>query len=110
MLLRDGRRPQKGPEVSHPCNRIKSQGWGTGHLKSPGRERRTRLLMSEQGIVIVPPEAAGQRLDQFLTSQLDGVSRSRVQLLLEQGDVLVDGGAPESIIEAARWGIDRHQR
>jgi 23S rRNA pseudouridine1911/1915/1917 synthase len=39
----------------------------------------------------VPTEAAGQRLDQFLAAQLDGVSRSRVQLLMEQGDVLVNG-------------------
>jgi 23S rRNA pseudouridine1911/1915/1917 synthase len=39
----------------------------------------------------VSPEARGQRLDQFLAAQLDGVSRSRVQMLLEQGDVLVDG-------------------
>lgn len=40
-----------------------------------------------------PPEAAGQRLDRFLTGQLEGVSRSRVQLLLEQGSVTVDGRA-----------------
>ncbi len=39
----------------------------------------------------VPAEAAGQRLDHFIASQLEGVSRSRVQLLLDQGDVLVDG-------------------
>ncbi len=52
--------------------------------------------MSEQRTLVVPPEAAGQRLDQFLTSQLDGVSRSRVQLLLEQGDVLVDGARPKA--------------
>ncbi|MFP5248263.1 MAG: RluA family pseudouridine synthase, partial [Acidobacteriota bacterium] len=39
----------------------------------------------------VPPDAAGQRLDQFLTAQLEGVSRSRVQLLIDQGSVLVDG-------------------
>ena len=41
----------------------------------------------------VPPEAAGQRLDQFLASSLgnEGVSRSRVQLLLDQGDVLLNG-------------------
>src|SRR6185437_10232918 len=38
-----------------------------------------------------PPEAAGQRLDRFLTAQLETVSRSRVQLLLEQGSVTVDG-------------------
>lgn len=39
----------------------------------------------------VPAEAAGQRLDQFVATQLEGVSRSRVQLLMEQGDVLVNG-------------------
>jgi 23S rRNA pseudouridine1911/1915/1917 synthase len=39
----------------------------------------------------VPAEAAGQRLDQFLTSQLEGVSRSRGQMLMDQGDVLIDG-------------------
>jgi 23S rRNA pseudouridine1911/1915/1917 synthase len=47
--------------------------------------------MNEERRLVVPPEAVGQRLDQFLTSQLEGVSRSRVQLLLEQGDVVVDG-------------------
>jgi 23S rRNA pseudouridine1911/1915/1917 synthase len=55
--------------------------------------------MNEQHTLVVPPEAAGQRLDQFLTSQLDGVSRSRVQLLLEQGDVLVDGGRPKASLK-----------
>ena len=39
----------------------------------------------------VPTEAAGQRLDQFVASQLEGVSRSRVQMLMDQGDVLVNG-------------------
>jgi len=39
----------------------------------------------------VPPEAHGQRLDQFLAAQLESVSRSRIQLLIDQGDVLVDG-------------------
>jgi 23S rRNA pseudouridine1911/1915/1917 synthase len=47
--------------------------------------------MTEARSFVVPQEAAGQRLDQFLTARLEGVSRSRVQLLLEQGDVLVDG-------------------
>lgn len=47
--------------------------------------------MSETKPIAVPAEAAGQRLDQYLAAQLEGVSRSRVQLLLEQGDVLVDG-------------------
>jgi len=47
--------------------------------------------MSELKTIAVPSEAAGQRLDQFLAAQMEGVSRSRVQLLLDQGDVLVNG-------------------
>ena len=52
-----------------------------------------------QRIVDVPAEAAGRRLDLFLATQLDGVSRSRVQLLLEQGDVLVDGERHKSSLK-----------
>ncbi len=39
----------------------------------------------------VPADASGRRLDAFLAAELEGVSRSRVQLLLDQGDVLVNG-------------------
>jgi 23S rRNA pseudouridine1911/1915/1917 synthase len=41
----------------------------------------------------VPQEAAGSRLDAWLTAQLENVSRARVQLLLSQGLVRVDGAA-----------------
>ena len=44
----------------------------------------------------VPQDAAGQRLDQFLAANLDGVSRSRVQLPLDQGDVRVNGARPKA--------------
>jgi 23S rRNA pseudouridine1911/1915/1917 synthase len=47
--------------------------------------------MTELRTIEAPPEAKGQRLDQFLVSQLEGVSRSRVQLLIDQGDVLING-------------------
>jgi len=47
--------------------------------------------MPELETLLVPVEAAGWRLDQFLAGQLAGVSRSRVQQLVEQGDVLVEG-------------------
>jgi 23S rRNA pseudouridine1911/1915/1917 synthase len=47
--------------------------------------------MGEQRVIEVPAEAIGQRLDQFVASQLEGVSRSRVQMLMDQGDVLVNG-------------------
>src|SRR6185437_171109 len=39
----------------------------------------------------VPTEAAGQRLDAWLAAQLENVSRARVQLLLSESKVLVNG-------------------
>ena len=51
--------------------------------------------MSEQRTIDVPGEARGQRLDQFIVQCLAGetspVSRSRIQMLIDQGDVQVDG-------------------
>jgi len=55
--------------------------------------------MSDVRTFAVPAEAAGQRLDHFLTTQLSGVSRSRVQLLLEQGDVLVNRTRPKASLK-----------
>ncbi len=52
--------------------------------------------MSEIATYSVLPESSGQRLDAWLVAQLDGVSRSRVQLLLSQGSVLVDGKAAKA--------------
>jgi 23S rRNA pseudouridine1911/1915/1917 synthase len=45
--------------------------------------------------LVVPPEAAGRRLDQFLAAELTPVSRSRIRLLLAQGDVWVNGLRPK---------------
>lgn len=41
--------------------------------------------------LLVPVEVAGWRLDQFLANSLSGVSRSRVQQLVAEGRVVVDG-------------------
>jgi 23S rRNA pseudouridine1911/1915/1917 synthase len=43
-------------------------------------------------VYTVPQEAAGQRLDAWLAAQLENVSRARVQLLLSESKVLVEGG------------------
>jgi 23S rRNA pseudouridine1911/1915/1917 synthase len=43
----------------------------------------------------VPPEAAGQRLDQWLAAQFPDASRVRVQQLMEQGKVSVNSKAPK---------------
>ena len=45
------------------------------------------------GIHSVPKDAAGKRLDAWLATQLENVSRARVQLLLQEEKVLVDGTA-----------------
>jgi 23S rRNA pseudouridine1911/1915/1917 synthase len=59
--------------------------------------------MSLPRTIAVPTEAKGQRLDTFiaafLAGQLDGISRSRVQLLLDQGDVLVNGGREKASLK-----------
>jgi 23S rRNA pseudouridine1911/1915/1917 synthase len=52
--------------------------------------------MTTARIFEVPAEAQGQRLDQFLVAQFlaeqpKGISRSRIQLLIEEDGVLVDG-------------------
>ncbi len=44
----------------------------------------------------VPGEAAKQRLDAWLTSQLTGVSRERVQSLIEQEKIRLDGKSPRA--------------
>lgn len=58
-----------------------------------------------QRILEAPGVAAGQRLDQFLAAELEGVSRSRVQLLLDQGSVTVDGRR-----EKASWKLRGGER
>jgi len=52
---------------------------------------RDETHMAKVRTMEVTAEAKGQRLDQFLAAELEGVSRSRVQLLIDQGDVLVNG-------------------
>ena len=46
-----------------------------------------------------PVEAAGQRLDQFLTTQIPDISRSRVQQLLQEEKALVDGKRHEIFVK-----------
>src|ERR1700690_930681 len=43
--------------------------------------------------IIVPADQAGLRLDRFLPAALPEMSRSRIQSLMEDGRVLVDGAA-----------------
>ncbi len=47
--------------------------------------------MDQTQHIDVPIEAAGQRLDAFLTAQLSDLSRSSLQRLIDEGQVLLDG-------------------
>ena len=48
----------------------------------------------ESSVIFTVPEAdAGARLDAFLASRIEGWSRARLQRLIEDGDVLVNGRA-----------------
>src|SRR5260221_806563 len=60
-------------------------------------------------ILIAPREAAGQRLDQYLATQLSEVnhtevSRARVQQLIEKGEVLVNGTAAKASLRLKGHG------
>jgi 23S rRNA pseudouridine1911/1915/1917 synthase len=49
--------------------------------------------------LLIPAEAHGQRLDQALTALLPDVSRMRVQQMVEQGKILVNGKAPKASLK-----------
>jgi 23S rRNA pseudouridine1911/1915/1917 synthase len=49
--------------------------------------------------ITVPSDAAGQRLDQFLTGHIPDVSRARVQQMLANEKALVDGAAAKSSLK-----------
>ncbi len=55
--------------------------------------------MSEPITITVPSEAAGQRIDQFLTAQLPELSRARIQQILRQEKALVNGAAARSSLK-----------
>ena len=49
--------------------------------------------------VAVAPEDAGKRLDQFLTARMDQVSRARVQQLISEEKILVNGAAVKASLK-----------
>jgi 23S rRNA pseudouridine1911/1915/1917 synthase len=57
--------------------------------------------MAEAFPILIAVSAAdkGKRLDQFLTVQLENISRARVQELISEGKVLVDGAAAKASLK-----------
>ncbi|HXC43802.1 MAG TPA: RluA family pseudouridine synthase [Candidatus Dormibacteraeota bacterium] len=50
-------------------------------------------------VISIAPEDAGQRLDQFLASRMDSVSRARVQQLIAEEKVLVNDAAAKASLK-----------
>ncbi len=50
-------------------------------------------------LISIVPEDAGKRLDQFLAARLEAVSRVRVQELISEGKVLVNGAAAKASVK-----------
>lgn len=67
-----------------------------GHGNIPAEEVHT---------VVVDEESAGHRLDVFLTQQIDGVSRARIQGLIEQGTVSLNGAPARSSARIATGDV-----
>ncbi|HVB88375.1 MAG TPA: RluA family pseudouridine synthase, partial [Candidatus Dormibacteraeota bacterium] len=53
----------------------------------------TTIATAQTLHLVVESDRAGERLDRFLAAELTDVSRSRVQALIEEGRVIVDGSA-----------------
>jgi 23S rRNA pseudouridine1911/1915/1917 synthase len=49
--------------------------------------------------ILVQPEDAGKRLDQFLAARLESVSRARVQQFISEGKVLLNGAPAKASIK-----------
>jgi 23S rRNA pseudouridine1911/1915/1917 synthase len=50
-------------------------------------------------VISVAAEDAGKRLDQFLATRLDGVSRARVQEMIAEGLALVNDGPSKASLK-----------
>src|SRR5512141_2116186 len=58
---------------------------------SPRRSGRVPNRPSETHRLTVPADRAGERLDRFLPEAIPGISRARVQRLIEEGNVRLAG-------------------
>jgi 23S rRNA pseudouridine1911/1915/1917 synthase len=66
---------------------------GTHSLDSGIPPTETKASAAQMLRFVVDAERAGERLDRFLAAELPDLSRSRVQALIEEGRVAVDGSA-----------------
>ncbi len=78
---------QSGWNIAAPSKYFNRQG---KHLSEPGTEPTAHGARSARHVEV--GDAVGQRIDNFLIGELDGVPRSRVYGMLRKGEVRVNGG------------------
>ncbi|MCA0011365.1 RluA family pseudouridine synthase [Mesorhizobium sp. B292B1B] len=72
----------------------------SAHSEEAPRLIEDQFMQAEPTVLVAGADAAGQRLDQWLAGRLGpDVSRSRAQMLIRQGAVLVDG---KTVVETKR--------
>ena len=115
------------PNPSNPYLRVANTAGTRNEIQTPAERRYEGLkplepehpqiqviedLEPEAGIrsFIAEAAAAKMRLDAYLAKALPHISRGRVQLLIENGQVTVNGSPAKSQPQAARRRADRHRR
>ena len=67
-------------------------------------EALTALSVTAARAITITPEAAGERLDRVLAASLPDLSRARIQALMAQGALSLDGAVISSVSDKARVG------
>lgn len=89
---RDGHSAPKGAKISsglETINILPLRGFATNQEFFLQLES-TRSVTNDAGLQPITADSAGQRLDSFLTSTLQNISRTRIQRAIEDGDILVN--------------------
>ena len=89
--MKDSKRGRKPQAAAAPGSEHAPQ----PHAAEPGQSLATDTV----AVIDVLPEEAGARLDQFLVSRLPEVSRVRVQQLIEQRKILLNGSPAKSSLK-----------
>ena len=83
-------------------------------MSAHSEETQTEFIEAEPTVLEAGADAAGQRLDQWLAASLGpDMSRSRVQMLIKQGAVTIDGKPVDETkrkMSAGETRIGRHAR
>ena len=68
-------------------------------------QKNSAAVLASANVHVVGADEAGQRLDKFLAARLEGVSRSRVQALVRDGQVVCVPGTDDLADNAPNAGM-----